>query len=644
MIKAFTGRMRIPQQFFIFPVFYLAFLILISNPSHIQAKESIYLDTILQTAKEVNLHDHAYWHTLMHYKKDLFGISSLIDDPDFFLACNGKTDPQAELLATIKSFFKESDDNKKYSICRFIARYYWIKEQLDIDPSQLPYPECERFEKILGQINPSSVSLIFPTSHINSPASMFGHTLLTIGTENKSKLLAHAINYAAFTDETFGPLFALKGLFGLYKGYYSILPYYSKLQEYRDVHHRDIWEYSLNLNQLEIRRLLMHIYELDSIFADYYFFDENCSYNLLFLLDAARPSLNLTDQCNWWIIPLDSIRIIKLNNLVIEPAIYRPSKTTKINKISSLLSKKSRKMAMNISKGIMEPDLLKGMECTIEEKRGICDLAVEHIQYQFTKKAISKEYYLDRFLKTLKIRSLFGEADANYYDIEAPPEPLKGHGSNLFSFGIGREHNLSFQEIRYRPAYHGLCDNDKGYKAGSQIIFANIVMRYYSSEKKITLETLDCIDILSLAPRDLFQPISWKIKTGLTRKPTLDGIDHSVFNLNPGGGLCYRNNLIGLFYFMAESDLNISGAFRKDFTAGIGGSIGLLKKPFEFWKLHLYVRDIYYGLGDQHNAVQATLLQNISLNTDMSLTIAISRFKNNDTYSTEAKLYWSIFF
>ena len=33
----------------------------------------------------------------------------------------------------------------------------------------------------------------------------------------------------------------------------------------------------------------MHTYEMDKIYSDYYFFDENCSYDLLFLLDAARP-------------------------------------------------------------------------------------------------------------------------------------------------------------------------------------------------------------------------------------------------------------------------------------------------------------------------------------------------------------------
>ncbi|MCK7512715.1 MAG: DUF4105 domain-containing protein [Desulfobacterales bacterium] len=68
-----------------------------------------------------------------------------------------------------------------------------------------------------------------------------------------------------------------------------MLPYYAKLQEYSDVDHRDIWEYSLNLTEPEIRRMMLHIRELDAIASDYYFFDENCSYLLFSLLEAARP-------------------------------------------------------------------------------------------------------------------------------------------------------------------------------------------------------------------------------------------------------------------------------------------------------------------------------------------------------------------
>jgi hypothetical protein len=73
------------------------------------------------------------------------------------------------------------------------------------------------------------------------------------------------------------------------------MPYYLKVREYSDLENRDIWEYELNLTPEEIDRLLMHAWELGPIHFDYYFFDENCAYHLLGLLEAARPDLTLTE-------------------------------------------------------------------------------------------------------------------------------------------------------------------------------------------------------------------------------------------------------------------------------------------------------------------------------------------------------------
>ncbi|MGD0211104.1 MAG: DUF4105 domain-containing protein, partial [Desulfomonilia bacterium] len=150
----------------------------------------------------------------MHYKHGLFGYKSLVDDPKFFLASDGKTNPEAELDATIRAFFIGEDNEKKSAVCRFAARYEWIKGKLNFDPGRLPISECHPFMNFMNNIKPESVTLVFPAEHLNSPASMFGHTFLTIETANKSKLLAYAVNYSAFTNETFGPLFAVKGLFG----------------------------------------------------------------------------------------------------------------------------------------------------------------------------------------------------------------------------------------------------------------------------------------------------------------------------------------------------------------------------------------------------------------------------------------------
>jgi len=610
----------------------------------VATQDSPYLTFLLEKAHQEELSKNRYWHTLVHYKKTPLGIRSLIDDPNFFLAEGGKYDPEAELEATIRALFQESDNSKGHPACKFIARFTWIKETLNIDVTKLPVPECLHFKQLMDQIKPKSATLIFPTSHMNSPASMFGHTLLTIETADKSNLLSYAINYSAVTTDTFGPSFAIKGLLGFYRGYFSILPYYAKLQEYSDVDHRDIWEYPLNLNEEEVKRLLMHVYELDFIYSDYYFFDENCSYDLLFLLDTARPSLNLTDQCNWWVIPLDTIKTVKKNGLITETT-YRPSKTTKIKHLASLISGKGRDAALSIVKGDMEPSQLSEQEMSNDERRGICDLAIEFLQYHYTKKELGKDAYQDRFLKTLQARSLLGGDDVNRYDIPAPPQPDEGHDSNRLGIGVGIMDDDLFQEFRYRPAYHDLLDNWKGFGEGSQIIFADTALRYYYTDERFKLEYLDMIDIVSLTPRsDFFHPISWKIKTGLLQKTDGDGEEHMVYELNPGGGFAYKNDYLGLWYIMMETDLNLGDSLEKRYSAGIGASIGLTKRLTDFWKIHFFIRNINYEVGDRHNDFEARLQQSFILTTNTSITIDISRSKTHGFYQSEANLCWNLFF
>jgi hypothetical protein len=614
-----------------------------SFPVH--AQDSSYLEEVLESARQQRLHEDPYWHILLHYKKSIFGFESLIDDSKFFLAPDGKTNPEAELEATIRAFFEPQADEKKSAVCRFVARYEWIKERLGLDPERLPIAQCRSFLEFMNKIKPESVTLIFPMAYLNSPASMFGHTLLTIETANKSKLLAYSVSYSAYADETFGPLFAVKGLFGLYPGYFTILPYYAKLQEYSDVDHRDIWEYPLNLTEPEIRRMMLHIRELDSIASDYYFFSENCSYLLFFLLEAARPTVKLTDQFHGWLIPLDSIRMIEKQGLITN-AIYRPSRTTKIKYLASRISEEGQDNALDMARGVIKKDDPAIKEVPDQEKIKSCELASEYLQYLYTRREVPETTYQDRFLKILRSRSELGlSRDEAMYQVPTPVQPDKGHLSNRFAIGAGIKRDTFFEEIRLRPAYHHIMDNDNGYVEGAQLIFADLGLRHYPADRKLVLQDLDVIDIFSLTPRDkYFHPISWKIKTGFTRITGNDDQDHLVYEINPGAGFAIKNALSGLTYAMLETGLNVGGALDGNYAVGAGGSAGFIKRVSDFWKVHLFAKDVYYGLGDRFNAFEATMQNNFTLNANRSISVDVSRRKTHGFYQTEAKALLNLFF
>ena len=346
---------------------------------------------IVNKALEKKMYRERTLHVLLHYKPSIaHGFKSLIDDPDFFIAPDGKYNPESELIATIKALFTTNVKDDEHPRCRFVARYKWLIEKLDIDEKRLPDQECKKFNSYMEMLNPKSAVLVFPSSHINSPASMFGHTLLRLDSHYESKLMSYAVNYSAFVDKE---RLAFKGIFGFYKGYFAIMPYYEKIAEYGHIENRDIWEYHLNLSEEEVKNMTLHLWELQNIYSNYYFFDENCSYMLLFLNEAARPDVYLTDSFFYWVIPVDTIRIIKEQGLI-DKTVYRPAKATKIKHIAQSTESHYQKLYKSLAKGTITPDdILRQEHNKNSDKIKTIDLSVEFLQYLYAKMKIDKNDY-----------------------------------------------------------------------------------------------------------------------------------------------------------------------------------------------------------------------------------------------------------
>jgi len=137
-----------------------------------------------------DLHKDRYWHTLLHVRDG----KSEIDDEKFFLSKTGKDDPQAELQATIKAL--KNDTNRTF--CRFPARSQWILKKIPALKDGTGSYSCKEIDSLIEDFRPKSVSLIFPTAHINSPASMYGHSFLRIDNDKKTPLIS---SYKLFSSD-----------------------------------------------------------------------------------------------------------------------------------------------------------------------------------------------------------------------------------------------------------------------------------------------------------------------------------------------------------------------------------------------------------------------------------------------------------
>ena len=599
-----------------------------------------------EQARQSRLAEHREWQILLHYKPNRFGTSvSLIDDPSFFLAPAGKYDPSAELIATLDALFQVQNPTspEDHVRCRFPARSHWLIESLGIEPPLLPPVACTELDQAMAQVAPQRAVLIFPGNHNNSPASMFGHTLISIEGPHQSRLLSYAVNYAAHTDETNGLVYAAKGVFGYYPGYYSILPYYVKVREYNDLERRNVWEFQLDLTPAEVERMTLHVWELRNIASEYYFFDENCSYNLLFLIEAARPSLHLTDRCRPWVIPIDTVRVVTDASLVKEVR-YRPSKAARIAAHAQRMNATQTELALELLADRLSVAALGTKELDEEAQMRILDVAAETTEFRYYRKELDQENYRQRSLELLKARSLLGAAGDNYLPLPDPGRPDHGHGSNRLGIGFGVRDDTWFQELRLRPAYHNLLDADQGYLAGSQIDFGNLVLRYYPEQHQLALQALDLIDIVSLSPRHaFFKPVSWKVTTGFLQRQFADSDDHLAYRLNPGGGFTWGSDR-AMVYALFETDALLSGRFRDSFALGIGGTVGVLTTPLPQWKLHMSARQLWYELGDPHRGLEVSLKQNWRLNENLSVVMEVSRAQIFSDYVTDGAVlvnyYW----
>lgn len=448
----------------------------------------------LASAQEV---DEA-WLALGHYQKN----KSSIDSPNFFLSEDGKTNPKAELQATIELFAGNDTDKQ----CVFPARYLYLKKRNLVQKS---FPKCNEYDQFKADLQPKDVTLLFTDAYMNNPSSMFGHTLLRIDTKRKgTQMLAHGANYGAFTGEEAGAAYAIKGLFGLYFGGFTVKPYYDIINTYNNIENRDIWELTLNFTQEELDFMVAHLWEIGQTQSRYYFFSRNCSYMLLEMFDAVRPELKLAQQFQSWVIPLDSFKAVARKEGLVKEINYRPSRQNKIKYRYKMMTDEQRKV---YKKAIKAKDYKLGDELTKAQKADVWETAYQFVQYQWVAKNLELPDYRKQSFDVLRSRSGFKEK-GSIAELSEGKNPLYAHEAKRLVVGAGERNGEMFEKLELRPAYQSLTDNDYGLIKGAQINFLNQEWRYYDERDKLVLQNFDILNIRSISPIDaMFHPTSFQL-------------------------------------------------------------------------------------------------------------------------------------
>jgi hypothetical protein len=403
----------------------------------------------------------------------------------------------------------------------FPERFRFLKQELKLDFKENSCPEFEKF--LSTHKNIKSLSLIYAAPYLGSPSSMFGHTFVRLNQikNEGNETLNDTLSFEAFTGNVpEGVDYALQGVLGFFPGSFSALPYYLKMNLYTNMESRDLWEYEIPLSEDDSKRLLGHVWELGSTYFSYYFFDENCSYHLLALLELMHPEWHLRDHFFLMTIPADTLRVIqKESGHRLSPTL-RPSILNTLQHRLSAMSSTERTRFRLLTKN---PGELNEQDST-----PVIDTVLDWQKYQ----AITHSKTIYDASKKIEQRALLLRATRNEKASENnathdtfPPET--GHGSSKAAVGLySTEQNMGTR-LEWRGAYHDPLDPDEGYLKNSLLTISRVVIEQdLEKTKTLRLRELIFAEVGTLAAHnELWNNFAWQAGLGFSQPRDLLNCD-----------------------------------------------------------------------------------------------------------------------
>lgn len=598
----------------------------------------------LEKIAEKKLWEDDTWRALLHCTRedgidcDSAAADGLITNP----VASDSTDE--ELRFFITSLYADvkkgvvGDDSFQ---CRFPARFAWIRSELLAEGIELPSHPCPSLATWYSVISPHSLTVVFPTSFLNNPASAFGHTLLRFDRKSastKERLASYTANFSANTSDDNAILYALKGVFGGYFGFFSVAPYYDKVKLYSDLEDRDIWEYELSLTPEEVERIVLHLWELRAVPFYYHYFDDNCSYQLLSILEVGRPSLRFTNRFPLWVTPVDTLRLIAAEPELVTTSTFRPSLAAALHYRTSLASSEEVSWARDVVRGETTVASVSneagGNLLTPRDQAARLELAYDMATYATTRGTIDETRRESLSWDLLAARSRI--AGVTPFSPHPTPEykPHDGHATVKMSAGFGSNDSDPFGRFTFRPAFHDHNDNSRGFLSGAQIKFLDSALRVQENEGAL-LERFDLLDVESLAPRRVYYaPISWSLHIGANHGYFNSVNSPFVYSLAGGPGVSYELPWNSLFYLLVEGEVQGSKNLQDGWAFGGGPKVGVQIVPTDRWRLSVESLATRYVAGDLGTTLGARLVSDVSLTSRFSIRATMSHATTREVEET----------
>jgi len=389
---------------------------------------------------------------------------------------------------------------------------------------------------------------------------------------------------------------------------------------------RDLWEYELALSPPQVDLLVRHVWETRTTHFDYYFFSRNCSYQLLALLEVADPSLDLVGQFGARVIPSDTVRVVLDRTKLVRTRRPRPSILSVMSrrkaKLSSVEVRVAERFALAAGRGDTLP--IEALAPFPKVRQAlILDAAYDYFRYR---QGLDVEPTLSFKKKERTLLLARGRVGVPPQEVVTRPgidAPESGHASLRLTVGSGTSDQAGwFQTLAIRPAIHDYLDASRGYPRDAELAMGNLALRFTDGPRRLSLDRLDLIDIVSASPVDRWvKSLSWKVWLGVDNarelgceRPESDrqGWRCLYGGVTTGGGGATRFGPEGRFmaFALVETDGGAGPAFRtgKRYRLGGGVEAGLVAEASARWRFQLGGRQIFYFLGDTRKNRRAQVM------------------------------------
>ncbi len=500
------------------------FLLLLSVPNIGYAQGDLSAEEISRLA------GNAEWLALLHYKQHttIKRNNSYITNTEFFLHPNGKFDAKAELQATISAFNAPVESStQSHALCLFPARKLWIEANSHQRFSDIV---CSEFNEWAQLDSVDSISMVFATGHFKNPASFFGHNFLKLNSiEGGSYLLDPSINFGAKIPPNENPLFYLvKGMGGVYDAQFTREPFYRFLAKYGEQDLRDIWEYRLDLTDQQRNLIIAHLWEVKDAVFPYYFFRENCAYQIASVLRIITDTEFVPQHLPW------AMPITVFDRMMNPPADQKPL----VNKIEFYQSRRTefqnrfakstaaeKRLITRYSNDqtIVETEAFKAL--SRDRQIWLIDTLLDYVHYRIREDDLLSDK--ERRRQLLLARLEYGTGAKLEVDVEPPVAPHLGQRPGFVSLGVINRYPDSARNeaartmgvLKIRPAYYDFLGLPYGRKPYSS--FTVLDSTFTVSNDNLKMERIDIVNVSSLSTNHTGikndKALSWHARVGNER-------------------------------------------------------------------------------------------------------------------------------